>query len=108
MATTKNGERAVKVRGYERVYLVYARPWRMHLIEVKPGVAIEDVDLMEVVRSGDWTYEEIASASCWRSKYDVRKRWYVTKGNNCISQDTKAQAEVQMRMMLADMQTLTW
>lgn len=103
MGTTKNGHKATAIRGRSRLYLIEGRTGRrMEIIEVKPGVSVEDIDTRMVAREDTVTFEVHFSA--WK----VTPRdgicppgWYFErKANSAGPFPTKREAIRQMRLIL--------
>ena len=95
MQFTKSGEKATRLRGYNRIWLLQSRNGRrLTVIEVKPGVNIEDIDTRIVERSPNETWEERISASKFIPDGARRASWFVNlPGSNCVGPyATKAEA----------------
>lgn len=84
MTTTANGRKATAVRGASRVHLVESAT-RVELVEVKPGLRIQDVDTDAVPAPGfeNWTHATLMSASRQTRRGDSENPgWYVEAGTN--------------------------
>jgi|GEM_PF-4992579 len=113
MTTTKNGLKATAVRGHSRVFLV-EKPGRgrVEFIEIKSGVAIEEVDTDAIERSGEETFDAFIHARKL-DRRDCEDRaqagWYVSSAfTHCGPLPTKAEAIRQMRLILADVKIWCW
>lgn len=58
MKFTKSGEKATRLRGHNRAWLLQSRSGYLRIIEVKPGVSIEDIDTRIAERHPNETWEE--------------------------------------------------
>lgn len=111
MATTKSGEKATKVRGYDRVWLLqFPAGHTLRFIEVKPGIRIEDIDTRIVERHPNVTWEEHVTATrITKADGAEYTGWIVARGRNDSGPiATKADALRNMRYLLADITTWFW
>lgn len=106
MPTTKNGKTAVHLRGLSRIYRVEHHKGYLTVIEIKPGVRIEDIDTSTIEAPGQYTWEEIYSAQR-RYRADegnFTPGWWVGSLSNPASEPyrTRRAAEAGIRAMLAE------
>lgn len=109
MAITKNGKKATALRNRTRMYLIDSGD-TVEIIEVRPGVKIEDVDTLEVVKFPGWTCHSLVEA--WRRTPGdgaATPGWYVCKGSNIYGPiSNKKDTVKELRRVLAETTNRIW
>lgn len=110
MRSTKSGETAIELRGYDRIWLLDAGH-RFEIIEVKPGHRIEDIDTRAWGTGFEnWTYATHVEARRYSKADDADfTGWIVERGNtNSDLIPNKADAVREARHMLTTVKSWYW